>query len=283
MNLTYFPGCTHRTTARHLESSGKAVMELLGHRLEEMESWTCCGTVFGLSDDDLFHQVSPARNLARVEAAGSDRLVTMCAMCYNTLAQANRLIGGDREKLDTLNAFMDDEPDYQGGVEVTHLLTFLMDQVGLEEISSRVTRPLEGLRLAPYYGCLLLRPEEVAIDHVERPSMLSDLMGAVGAEPVPNPLASRCCGSYHTVDKRDAVARRVAEIVDCARGRGADALVLSCPLCYFNLDRRQESEGMPVLYFTQLLALAMGREEECGFDRHRVDPRPLLRERGLMG
>lgn len=279
--LTYYPGCTHRETARHLGESALVVTEQLGYRLKEMPDWECCGTVHGLCGDDLIHQVAPVRNLARVEAAGYDRVCTLCAMCYNTLSQANMMVRGNREGLDALNLFMDEEPDYHGGVEVVHLLQ-LLREIGMGEIRSRVKRPLSGLRVMPYYGCLLLRPKQVAIDTIERPTLMQEILKSMGAEAVADPRSTQCCGSYHTVTRREVVETRVREIVGSARRRGADAIALSCPLCEFNLDVRQEGE-MPVLYLTQLLALSMEREEACHFELHRVDPRPLLRSRGLLG
>lgn len=284
--ITYFPGCTHQTTAKHLEDSARAGLLELGYELEEMPEWTCCGTVYGLASDDVMHQVSPIRNLTRVEATGSNRVVSICAMCYNTLHQANELVRGDPEKLENVNEFMDEEPDYQCTVEVTHLLEFLRDDIGFDQIKEKTNRPLEGLRVAPYYGCLLLRPNGAAIDDPEQPKVMQEFLEALGAEPVDDPRATHCCGSYHTVGREDIVAERAREIISSARGRGADVIALSCPLCEFNLDDRQkllEDDGeMPILHFTQLLALALGREEDCRFDLHYVDPRPVLREKGLL-
>lgn len=284
--IAYFPGCTHLTNGRNMESSGKAVMLALGYELEEMPEWICCGTVFGLSDDDLYHQIAPVRNLARIENNGDSRVVTTCAMCYNTLARANNLVKGDGEKLEIINRFMDEEPDYGGDVDVFHLAQFLRDEVGLDAIAERVTRPLDGLMVSPYYGCMLLRPGEISIDKMESPTIMSDIIEALGARSIRDPLSAQCCGSYHTVDKKEAVARRASEIICSSRSRGAEVIALSCPLCEFNLDDRQrllDAEGMPVLYFTELMALAFGLDESCDFDDHFVDPRPILRERGLLG
>ncbi len=283
-DIAYYPGCTHFETARHLEDSARAVLQELGYRLREMPDWECCGTVHGLADDDLVHQVAPVRNLARAEAAGNDRLLTLCAMCYNTLSQANRLVRNDAEKLRTLNEFMDEEPDYRGNVKVIHVLQLLRDEIGFEAIKDRVEVPMNGLRISPYYGCLLLRPDTVSIDNPERPSILSDLVTAMGAEPVADPRATHCCGSYHTVYRKDAVMERVEEIVISMEKRGGEIIALSCPLCGFNIDFRQDlvERKLPTVYFTQLLALAMAKAESCHFNMNQVDPRPLLREKGLL-
>lgn len=284
-NIPYYPGCTHRTVGSHLEGSGKPVFRELGFELTEMNEWVCCGTVSGLSDDSHFHQIAPVRNLARVEATGNDTILTFCAMCYNALSQANLSVREDRERLENINRYMDDEPNYYGGVDVMHALQFLRDEVGYAEISRAVSRPLRGLRVAPYYGCLLLRPAGVGIDNPESPRIMSDLLRSLGAEVIYDPRAVQCCGSYHTVDRKEAVIGRVREIVTSFRRRGADMIVLSCPLCNFNLERRQgllEIEPLPAVYFTQLMALAMGLDEHCFFERNYIDPRPLLRRRGLL-
>jgi len=282
--IAYFPGCTHLSTAEHFEKSALSVFEALGWTLKEKFSWICCGTVHGLSTDNLMQNVAAVRNLARAEASGVKRLLTNCAMCYNTLKQANELVKENEEALRNLNEFMDDEPDYHGNVEVIHSLQ-LLREIGTEEIEKRVVRPLEDLRVAPYYGCLLLRPRSVAIDNPERPRIMEEILKPAGAEVVWDPKLKICCGSYHTVEKKEIVISRIEEIISAAKRRGADVIAVTCPLCEFNLDKRQKflnSEGIPVLYFTQLLALAFGIEESCLFEKHHVDPRPLLRERGLL-
>jgi heterodisulfide reductase subunit B len=282
--IAYFPGCTHLHTASHFERSALSVFEALGWRLVEKFNWICCGTVHGLSTDNLMQNVSAVRNLARAESAGARRIVTNCAMCYNTLKQANEMVKRDEDALKNLNEFMDDEPDYRGGVEVLHSLQ-LLREIGLDEIEKRVVKPLEGLRVAPYYGCLLLRPREVAIDNPERPKIMDEVLKAIGAEIVRDARLKYCCGSYHTVDRKEIVLSRIDEIISAVRRRGADLIAVACPLCEFNLDKRQKflnKGGLPVLYFTQLIALAFGKEEDCLFEKHHVDPRPLLKERGLL-
>jgi len=186
---------------------------------------------------------------------------------------------------------MDEEDDYDGGVEVVHLLEIFRDKVGFETIREKVTSPLKGLRASPYYGCLLLRPEEVGIDRMESPTVLEDLLRCIEAEPTDNPYKAECCGSYQTVDKPDLVIERARDIVSWAARNKAQCVVVSCPLCFFNLDQRQRDLAekqtdavlLPVFYFTQLLALALGLGAEvCGFENHVVDPRPLLSSKELI-
>lgn len=291
MKLLYYPGCSLKTLAESFERSAFVAMAALGVELLELDRWNCCGTVSSLTADDLMHQLAPIRNLIRVQEAGEERVVTLCAMCYNTLKRANLRVGQHPEELAKINAFLDEEPDYRGKVRVLHLLELLRDELGFAAIKERVVRPLTGLRVVPYYGCLLLRPREVGLDDAENPRILEDLIRALGAEPVDTPFKTQCCGSYHTTTHKEIVAKRAHRILSSASERGGEVLISSCPLCSFNLDNRQKIvrelyDGfapLPVLYFTELLALALGLDLEAWFsERHYVDPRPLLEEQRLI-
>jgi heterodisulfide reductase subunit B len=162
MELCYYPGCTLKTKAANFEESAIASMAVLGVDLVELERWNCCGTVYSLAEDDLVHHIAPVRTLIRVKGRGENRVVTLCSFCYNTLKRANLLVKNSEEKRNTLNSFMTEEIDYDGSVETVHLLSVLRDDIGREAIAGKVTNPLSGLKLAAYYGCTLLRPEEAA-------------------------------------------------------------------------------------------------------------------------
>ena len=285
MEIPYYPGCTLKTTAKSFEDTTMAVSKALSIELIELKRWNCCGTVYSLAEDDLMHQLAPIRNLIRVQEMGYDRVTTLCSMCYNTLEQANQLVKNNPEKLEKMNAFMDSEEDYKCGVTVVHYLTLLKEEVGFDALPVKV--PLKGLSLVPYYGCLLLRPESVSIDNPESPTIMADLLQALGADVIDHPYCLECCGSYHTVDYKEIVCEKVYSIIDAAHKRGADAVVLSCPLCEFNLDVRQRDvekqlAPMPVLYFSQLLAVSLQLYDNLGFDQHYVNPEPLLKEKGLL-
>ncbi len=291
MKLSYYPGCTLKTKSKNLEDSAIASMNALGVELVELPRWYCCGTVYSLADDDLMRQLAPLRNLIRVKGEGNSKVVTLCSFCYNTLKRANLMMKDDQAKRDALNSFLDEEEDYQGEVEVVHLLEMLRDEIGWEAISERVKLSLGGLKLAPYYGCTLLRPQEAAIDQVERPTVLQDLLKTLGAEVVDFPFATECCGSFQIVSNPDFVLDCSWNILSSALRWGAEALVASCPLCDYNLSQRQgelvqgysEFRQIPILYFTQLLALSLGLEPEvCCFDLNYIDPRPLLKSKGLL-
>jgi heterodisulfide reductase subunit B len=291
MELSYYPGCTLKTKAKNFEDSAIASMAALGINLEEIPRWNCCGAVYSLADDDLIHQLAPIRDLIRVKEQGRDKVVTLCSFCFNTLKRANLLMRNDAEKRKTLNSFMDDEIEYNGEVEVVHLLEVLRDDIGWKTISDKLKVPLKNLKLAPYYGCTLLRPQEVAIDQVERPTILHQLLLALGAEPIDFPFAAKCCGSFQVVGNREVALESAWNILSSAVEWQAEALVLSCPLCDFNLAGKQEElrqkyrefKGIPTLYFTQLLALALGLDRKvCRFELNYQDPQPLLESKGLL-
>ena len=291
MSLAYYPGCTLKTKAKNLEDPAIASMEVLGSSLEEIPRWNCCGAVYSLADDDLIHQVAPVRNLIRVKEQGKNEVVTLCSFCLNTLKRANLLMKEDAEKRGTLNSFMDEEIDYGGEVEVVHLLEVLKDQVGWEALAQKVKLPLRGLRVAPYYGCTLLRPREVAVDDVEKPTILQELLEALGATPVDFPEFAECCGSYQIVSSPDDIPKYAWHILNSALSHGAEALVLTCPLCDYNLGQGQKElmkkhdgfDGVPLFYFTQLLALALGLGPQvCHFELNYGEPELLLREKNLL-
>ena len=158
MILSYFPGCTLKTKAKSLEISALASLAELGVVLEELPSWNCCGAVYSLAKDDLIHQLAPVRILMKARDQGSERLITICSMCYNTLARANLMMRQDEKRRKTINLFMEEEKDYAGEVEVVHLLSFLRDDIGWDRIREKTKRPLNHLKIAPYYGCTLHRP-----------------------------------------------------------------------------------------------------------------------------
>jgi len=291
MDLSYYPGCTLKTKAKSLEDPAIASMAALGINLVEIQRWNCCGATYSLADDDLAHHLAPVRNLIRVNEQGKNKVATLCSFCYNALKRANLLMQNDPEKRKTLNDFMEEETDYNGEVEVVHILQVLRDEIGWGNISEKVKVPLHGLKVAPYYGCTLLRPKEVAIDDVERPTVLGRLMEAIGAEVVDFPFATECCGSFQIVSNPDFVTQRAWEILSSALRREADALVLTCPLCNFNLSQRQREllgrysdfKGIPIFYFSQLLALALQLDPQlCHFELSYGEPLHLLKSKQLV-
>lgn len=292
MKITYYPGCTLKSNAKNFEDSTLCSLKELGVEVEELPRWNCCGTVYSLATDDLIHHLASIRNLIRVKEAQSDAVMTLCAMCYNTLKRVNERVKADPESLTKIHKFMDEEKiAYQGDVRVRHLLEILRDDITFEAIAKKVRKPLKNLKVASYYGCLLVRPKEIGLDDLENPTVLENLTNALGAISLDFPYKTECCGAYQTVDNPEMVAERTYSILTSARDRGAEVVALSCPLCAFNLDHRQketvqkypEFKKMPILYFTQLMGLALGcGEKDLRFDLHYVDPKPLLQQKGLI-
>ncbi len=293
--IPYYPGCTLKTTGKNFEDSAIATAKVLGLKLLEIDRWNCCGTVTSLTQDDLIHHIASVRNFIRVQEMNErgevddHRLLTLCSMCYNTLKSVGNVMQEWPDDLDKINNFMDREEDYKGGVTVVHLLE-LIREMGFDEIKSKVKKDLGKLKVSPYYGCTLLRPKEVALDDPEVPTIMEDLLNAIGVDVIDSPKKSMCCGSYQTVRNPKTVVRLAYEIIESARKRGAEALVTSCPLCAFNLDDRQKEikmehpdfERMPVFYFTQLTALAFGLKKDVNnFDLNFSDPRPLLKKKKI--
>lgn len=269
MKISYYPGCTLKYKAKNLETSALASLAALGIEVEEMDRWNCCGAVYSLTSDDLIHMVGPVRNLIRAKEQGGDKIVTLCSMCYNTLARVNQLMKNDVEKRDTINRFMDEEIDYFGEVEVVHFLTLIKEEVGWEALREKVLRPLTDLKIASYYGCTLQRPEEVGIEPLGSFTLMNEMFAALGATTVPFAAADKCCGSYQVICEEPGDNNAAANIINMAAASGAEALATSCPLCEFNLGKQQDSlleknkisENVPTLYFTQLLSLALGVED----------------------
>ena len=291
MKISYYPGCTLKTKAKNLESSALACLDILGVEYEELPRWNCCGAVYSLSDDDLIHLIAPVRDLIRVQEQGFDTVLTLCSMCYNTLARANELMKNDEVKRGTINDFMDEEPDYKGNVRVVHFLDFIRDEIGWDKLKASVKNPLNGMKLAPYYGCTLLRPGDVSIDRSNSPVVFEECMKALGAEIIKFPKAIECCGSYQVLGNPDAALKVSHDIITDATAHGAEAMVLTCPLCDYNLGHRQEemlknydgSKPLPMFYFTQLMALALGVDPKlCYLDLNQDISQEYLMGKSLL-
>jgi heterodisulfide reductase subunit B len=300
MEYLYYPGCTLAEKARSYDLSGRAAAAALGIELLEMSDWTCCGTTFPLTHRGIVGLVAPVRTLVNSRRSGYEELLTLCSFCYNVFKRTNHAIRNDELERRRVNAYLDDEyrrageeyADYEGDVEVVHLLEVLRDRVGFAALREAVKRPLAGLRVAPYYGCLLLRPgAEIGLDDPDEPTILEDMLAAAGCEVIDFPHRVECCGSYLGLSSPDVALQTSYEIVHTASRFGADVLAVVCPLCAYNLDRRQSAMAdrfsgfppVPVLYFTQILGLALEiGGESLSWEGHAVDPGRLLHDRELV-
>lgn len=260
MKLAYYPGCSLESTAREYDRSSRAVCRELGVSLEEIRDWNCCGSTSAHNLNHLLAAALAARNIALAQKAVLD-VVVPCAACFARLRKADYLLrqgGGIKEELEDLVEFK-----YTGQVAVISLLEAIAGRVGLERIREKVTRPLKGLKLVCYYGCLMVRPPEVrGFDRVEHPEMLDRLMEALGADVRQWSYKTECCGAGLSLTKSGVVEGLVERLTAAARAAGAKALVTACPLCQSNLEMRQNgADRLPSFYFTELMGVAMGLQE----------------------
>lgn len=314
MKYAFFPGCSLESTAWDFDRSTRAVCRALGIELEEIRDWVCCGSTPAHSSSASLAVALPVLNLQKAESAGLP-VMTACASCYARLRTANHKVRSapeERQRAERITG-----KPYDGGVAVRHVLDVLVNDLGVDAIRAKVSRRLRGLRVACYYGCLLTRPPEVvAFDDVEHPHSMDDLIAAAGAEPVDWPLKTECCGASLSMTNSNIVARLGYRLLSMARQAGAECIAVACPLCQLNLDLRQadarkvgregnpclcEAPGgplpqfgtapfsdygelpeTPVLYFTQLLGLALGLSvRELGIKALTVSASRLLGERVL--
>ena len=286
MKYAFFPGCSLESTAWDFDRSTRAVCRALGIELEDIPDWVCCGSTPAHASSEPLAVALPVLNLQKAQASGLP-VMTACASCYARLRTANhkvRNVPEDRRLAERITA-----KPYDGSVEVRHVVDVLANDLGPDAIRAKVSRPLEGLRVACYYGCLLTRPPEiVAFDDPEHPTAMDRLVEAAGAEPVVWPYATECCGASLSMTSAKVVGRLGHRLLSMAREAGAECLAVACPLCQMNLDLRQADAAKahgplpptPVLYVTQLLGLALGLSaKELGLRALSVRAKGLLENR----
>lgn len=264
MKVSYFPGCTLRTKAKDLDLYARKSAEALGVELCEIKDWQCCGGVFVSAKDEIATKLSSVRALVSARDEGQP-LVTVCSACHNVIKQTNNAMQTDEDFASKVNLYMSQDKDktapYHGETEVYHYLELLRDVVGFDKIKEAVVKPLTGKKIAAYYGCMLLRPGKVMeFDDVENPQIMEDFIRTLGAEPVIYPKRNECCGGYVALEDTDSVKKKSNAVSDSAADHGADAIVTACPLCKYNLVKNGSS--IPVIYFTELLAEALGIKED---------------------
>ena len=259
MKVSYYPGCTLRTKAKQLDLYARKSAEALGITMEEIENWQCCGGVFSTAKDEIATKLSSVRALS--EAAKKEQiLVTVCSACHNVIKQTNHAMQNDADFAMHVNRYMAPE-SYDGSTRVLHYLEMLRDVVGFDTLKEKVVNPLSGKKIAAYYGCLLLRPgQTMQMDDVENPTILEDFIRALGAEPVIYAQRNECCGGYVAMEDPASAQKKSKKVLDSAASHGAELIVTACPLCRYNLEKNGESE-LPVVYFTELLAEALGVKE----------------------
>jgi heterodisulfide reductase subunit B len=290
MKMLFYPGCSMQRNARPYLDSLMAIRESLGLELEEVADWNCCGATEYMSVHRVAAHALVGRNLAlaRGQTDGADTLTAGCSACYLNLAKTDQQMREDPRLRATVNeALAAGGLSYEpGSLKVRHLLDVVCNDVGYDAVKAKVVRPLYGLKLAPYYGCQVVRPDpDSRWDDREHPVAMDRLLRALGAEVVDYPLKTQCCGGHMTVIGPEVAYGLIRRLVNGAVSAGADAIVTLCPMCQLNLDAYQiemnkffkTDYAVPVLYFTQLMGLAFGRTPaELGIGKEFVAAAPAL-------
>ena len=260
MKVSYFPGCTLKNKAKDLDRYAFQSAEALGVTLEEIENWQCCGGVFTTANDEIATKLSSVRALKEANDKGQP-LVTVCSACHNVIKQTNHAMQTNTAFADKVNRYMAADGGYAGEAQVYHYLEMLRDLVGFDTLKEKVVNPLKGKKIAAYYGCLLLRPNRVMrMDDPENPTIMEDFIRSMGADAVVYAKRNECCGGYISVESPEAAKKNSNAIIDNAKAAGAEMIITACPLCKYNLIK--SGADIPVVYFTELLAQALGVKED---------------------
>ena len=258
MAYLYYPGCTLKTKAKELDTYAKKSMEILGIDFHEMDEWQCCGAVYPQAKDEIAARLSSLRALEDAGREGRD-LLTLCSACHHLMKRVNNDMSTDIDIRLKANNYSEFEKPYTGETKVVHYIEMLRDDIGFAELKKRVVNPLTGRKIGAYYGCLLLRPGDVMqFDDAENPSIMEEFIRAIGAEPIIYSYRNECCGSYASYDNPELVKKLCKKILDSCSEKGADSLITACPLCRYNLMQNDSDNNIPVYYFTELLAEALG-------------------------
>jgi heterodisulfide reductase subunit B len=265
VKYAYYPGCSLEKTQRGYDESVREVFKALDQELIEIEDWNCCGATMYMSVQETVSLAVSARNLALAERMGLD-ILAPCSSCFTILSKTNRILKEIPEMHRDVNeALAEGGLTYGCSTRVRHPVDILMNDIGLEPIRSHFRRNLNGLKIAPYYGCQIVRPDKT-FDDREDPILLDKMFAACGADVVYYPMKVRCCGGMLMTTFEDTALKLNKELLQCAIDNGAEAIVTTCPLCHFNLEGYQDrinktfgtSFNVPIMYFTQLLGIALG-------------------------
>ncbi|MEE8357066.1 MAG: CoB--CoM heterodisulfide reductase iron-sulfur subunit B family protein [Anaerolineales bacterium] len=289
MKYGYYPGCSMEKNARSYHTSLMSIAEPLGLELNEIEDWNCCGATEYFSIDALPAYALVGRNLALAsEQNGAERLIAPCSACFLNLKKTDHVMGEYPEVNQKVNtALKAGGLNYQpGSVSVHHILEIIVKDVGLEAIEEKVQKPLHGLKVAPYYGCLIPRPADMeSFDDPEHPTSMDGLLRSLGATVINYPLKAQCCGGHLTQISEETALELIRRLLKNAADNGADIISTICPMCQLNLDAYQDSVNahfktkykIPIVYFTQLIGLAFGvPEKELGIGKEIVSAQPAL-------
>jgi heterodisulfide reductase subunit B len=285
--IAYYPGCSLHSSAAEYDKTTKAIAGALDLELVEPPGWVCCGSSPAHSTDHVLANYYPITNLSIVEQMGLQEVTAPCSACYIRFKSAAHEMAHNPSMARQINDKIGYE--YQGSVRVMHLVEALIEKVGLDKIEAAVKKPLEGLKVACYYGCYITRPADITgAEHPEYPMEMDYLLQRLGAEVVDWDYKTDCCGGGLGLTQTTLAHEMTAKVLRNARERGAEAVVTVCPLCHINIDGRQHQIQdlgftIPIFYATQLATLALGLGEKTAMlNKNIVDPRPLLQEKGLI-
>ena len=286
--IAYYPGCSLHGTSREYDASTRAVFTKLGAELVEPEGWSCCGSTPAHSTDHYLSVLLPVKNIVKIQKQGFQRITTPCPSCFLRL-RSGLIESREESTKKRLLAEIGELPS--SDVSVDHILQTLVDRIGFDKVAKKVVRPLKGMKVVCYYGCIITRPPKITgVKEYEYPLQMDKLMELLGAEPLDWSYKTRCCGASLAISQLRIALELTGKILQNAKEVGAEAIVVACPLCQVNLDARQQQIAdekkleyqLPIIYFTQLMGLAFGMDcRELELDRHFVDPSLLIKKLGL--
>jgi heterodisulfide reductase subunit B2 len=285
MKYAYYPGCSAESTAQDQYISVKEVANALDIELIELKGWTCCGSTPAHHTDKNLSIALPAANLLMAKKTGLD-MVVFCAACYNRMKVANHEIKSDSAIRNKIAAMLGE--DYDGSVKVLHFVEVLINDLGIKKLQEAFTHSLDGLRVANYYGCLLVRPKEVTnFDDPENPVLMDNLVTIMGGESIDWPHKVECCGGGFALSRTDIVVELSHSILGIAQDSGAQCMSVACPMCQINLDMRQSdinkvkntNHNLPVIYISQLVGLCLGiSAKKLGMKKCVVSPKAIIEQ-----
>ncbi|QKT04382.1 CoB--CoM heterodisulfide reductase iron-sulfur subunit B family protein [Ectothiorhodospiraceae bacterium 2226] len=299
--VAYYPGCALEGSGGPYDRSTRAIVKALGLEMENLKDWNCCGAMEVKNVHPMLQTYLSARNLAiATEQMGLDAVMAPCNGCYHNLKKAEFELATSEDALNTVKdlAKKSDDPEYTGDVRTLHLLEWLMEELGPEGVKAKVKNTLKGIKIANYYGCMYTRPRQIFPEKDQgpgsessyKPHFMDDLLAAAGAENVDFPLKTACCGGAHTLSDADTSTQLVLNLLQAAEDSGAEVIATECPTCHSGLEMHQvraEKEfgiktGVKILYFTQLLGLALGLSpRKLGIHENVSDSMDFLKQRGV--
>ncbi len=288
MQVGYYPGCSLESSAKEFDLSIRAMFQAMGVSLKEIPDWNCCGASAAHYLNEELAKALPYRNLIKAEEAGLGQLISPCPACYSHLKHVHEEVVQNSHLARRLQTIVG--KGYQKGVASKHFLEFLKEDIGLERLKECLRTSLKGLKVASYYGCLTRLPG-VKLDDLENPVIMDEIVEVLRGEPLEWSYKTECCGASLSVTRTEIALRLVNRILEGAQEKGADCIVVVCPLCQSNLDTRQgdinrtygNSYHIPVLYLSQLIGVAQGLGfSPLGMDRLIINPKDLLFEKGII-